>query len=79
MSSGAESSLDSVDHLRSASRGSATTEEEEWDRIDSFADLDGATRTLGIEGSTIKGKKGRSPYLHHDTRPITPRRPPNTS
>ena len=79
-SSGAESSLDSVDHLRSASRGSATTEEEEWDRIDSFADLDGAARTLGIEGtSTIKGKKGRSPYLHRDARPVTPRRPPNTS
>ncbi|OJA11488.1 hypothetical protein AZE42_12383 [Rhizopogon vesiculosus] len=81
-SSGAESSLDSVDNPRSASRGSATTEEEEWDRIDSLADLDAAARALGIDGSsTIKGKKGRSPYLHHhhDARPVTPKRPPDSS
>ncbi|KAJ8585692.1 hypothetical protein M405DRAFT_935862 [Rhizopogon salebrosus TDB-379] len=82
-SSGPESSLSSVDNLRSVSRGSATTEEEEWDRIDSLADLDGAARALGIEGpSTIKGKKGRSPYLHqqqYGPRPVTPKQLPNSS
>lgn len=80
-SSAGESSLDSVDNPRCVSRGSTTTEEEGWDRIDSFADLDGAAKVLGIEGSsTIKGKKGRSPYLHHHHhRPTTPKGPPDTS
>jgi len=81
VSSAGESSLDSVDNSRCVSRGSATTEEEEWDRIDSSADLEGAAKALGIEGSsTIKGKKGRSPYLHHHHhRPTTPKGPPDTS
>ncbi|KAG2346198.1 hypothetical protein BDR05DRAFT_1057828 [Suillus weaverae] len=77
VSSGAESSLDSVHGSRCASRGSATTEEEDWDQIDSVTDLDGAARALGIDGSaTIKGKKGRSPYLNHshDMRPMSPKR-----
>lgn len=72
--SAGESSMDSVP--RSASRGSATTEEEDWDQIDSVTDLDGAARALGIDGSaTIKGRNGRSPYLnhHHHVRPITPK------
>ncbi|KAG2136566.1 uncharacterized protein EDB93DRAFT_774828 [Suillus bovinus] len=76
-SSGAESSLDSAHGSRCASRGSATTEEEDWDRIDSVTDLDGAARALGIDGSaTIKGKKGRSPYLNHphEMRPMSPKR-----
>ncbi|KAG2124807.1 hypothetical protein DEU56DRAFT_826617 [Suillus clintonianus] len=76
-SSGATSSLDSTHSSRCASRGSATTEEEDWDQIDSVTDLDGAARALGIEGSsTIKGKKGLSPYLDHprDMRPMTPNR-----
>ncbi|KAG1824109.1 hypothetical protein EV424DRAFT_1396104 [Suillus variegatus] len=77
VSSGAESSLDSVHGSRCASRGSATTEEEDWDQIDFVTDLDGAARALGIDGSsTIKGKKGRSPYLNHshEMRPISPKR-----
>ncbi|KAG2066621.1 hypothetical protein BDR04DRAFT_1106425 [Suillus decipiens] len=77
VSSGAESSLDSVHGSRCASRSSATTEEEDWDRIDSVTDLDGAVRALGTDGSaTIKGKKGRSPYVNHphDMRPMSPKR-----
>lgn len=77
VSSGAESSLDSAHGSRCASRGSATTEEEDWDQIDSVTDLDGAARALGIDGSaTIKGKNGRSPYLNHshDMRPMSPKR-----
>jgi len=77
VSSGAESSLDSAHGSRCASRGSATTEEEDWDQIDSVTDLDGAARVLGIDGSgTIKGMKGRSPYLDHphDMRPMSPKR-----
>ncbi|KAG2362960.1 hypothetical protein BDR07DRAFT_1405595, partial [Suillus spraguei] len=77
VSSGAESSLDSVHGSRCASRSSATTEEEDWDRIDSVTDLDGAVRALGTDGSaTIKGKKGHSPYINHphDMRPMSPKR-----
>ncbi|KAF9240823.1 hypothetical protein BU15DRAFT_45375 [Melanogaster broomeanus] len=85
-SSAGESSQDS----RSASRGSNMTGEEDWDRIDSAIDLDGAAKALGIEGSaTIKGRKGRlSPFLSEHphgqgltsgSRPMTPRRGPDAA
>ncbi|KAH7914872.1 hypothetical protein BJ138DRAFT_1123089 [Hygrophoropsis aurantiaca] len=81
--SGHESSKDSVNDMRAASRGSSRAEEEDWDQIDAFADLDGAAKALGIDGSaTIKGKKSRSPFLpaaEHAPRPVTPKRTPNPS
>ncbi|KAH7925772.1 hypothetical protein BV22DRAFT_1033576 [Leucogyrophana mollusca] len=77
------SSMDSVSDVRAASRGSSRMEEEDWDQIDSVTDLDAAAKALGIDGSaTIKGKKGRSPYLQEGglaARPVTPKRTPNPS
>lgn len=82
-SSAGELSQDSRSDVRSASRGSNMTgEEDDWDRIESAIDLDMAARSLGIEGTaTIKGRKGRvTPFLsenqgHASThRPVTPRR-----
>ncbi|KII84975.1 hypothetical protein PLICRDRAFT_126750 [Plicaturopsis crispa FD-325 SS-3] len=62
---------------------SSNTEEEDWDRIDSSSDLDLAARALGIGdgSSTVKGRKGRSPYLQDPRqRPVTPsRRAPSAS
>ncbi|CAA7257453.1 unnamed protein product [Cyclocybe aegerita] len=56
---------------------SSSTGEEDWDRMDSASDLDAAARALGIgvatDGSahaTVRGgsrRKGRSPYLQHDS------------
>ncbi|KIJ62506.1 hypothetical protein HYDPIDRAFT_169152 [Hydnomerulius pinastri MD-312] len=90
-SSAGESSQGSRSDVRSASRGSNMTgEEEDWDRIDSVIDLDSAARALGIEGSaTIKGRKGRGspflsdhplPHVHgpgYGARPVTPQRGPD--
>ncbi|EIW52243.1 uncharacterized protein TRAVEDRAFT_156016 [Trametes versicolor FP-101664 SS1] len=59
--------------------------EEDWDRVESVSDLDHAARSLGIPISsdgtaTVRGKKGKSPYLfHRDLRPETPRRGPDAS
>ena len=83
-SSAGESSQDSRSDVRSASRGSNTTGEEDWDRIDAAIDLDTAAHALGIEGpATIKGRKGRmSSFLSEHPaghalgptqRPVTPR------
>ncbi|KAH7886709.1 hypothetical protein F5I97DRAFT_1038359 [Phlebopus sp. FC_14] len=82
--SAGESSQDSHSDVRSASRGSNMTgEEEDWDRIDFAVDLDAHTRAVGSDGhATIKGKRGRSSYLPehgHCSRPVTPRRAPDTS
>ncbi|KAI9064987.1 hypothetical protein FKP32DRAFT_1665641 [Trametes sanguinea] len=53
--------------------------EEDWDRIESVSDLDHAARTLGLSSdgtATVRGKKGKSPYLfQREPRPETPRRP----
>ncbi|KAF8552674.1 hypothetical protein OG21DRAFT_1604557 [Imleria badia] len=84
-SSTGESSQDSRSDVRSASRGSNMTgDEEDWDRIEVPIDLDTAARALGIEGTaTIKGRKGlMSPFLSEyppghtgpTLRPVTPRR-----
>lgn len=85
-SSVGESSHDSRSDIRSASRGSnMTVDEEDWDRIEAAIDLDSAARALGVEGTTtIKGRKGRmSPFLSEypsghalgpTLRPVTPRR-----
>ncbi|KIK93399.1 hypothetical protein PAXRUDRAFT_516961 [Paxillus rubicundulus Ve08.2h10] len=88
-SSTGESSQDSRSDVRSASRGSNMSGEEDWDRIDSAIDLDSAARALGIEGNTtIKGRKGRlSPFLSehrtqaqgHGPRPVTPKRGPDVA
>lgn len=83
-SSAGESSQDSRSDVRSASRGSNMTGDEDWDRVESAIDLDTAARTLGIEGTaTIKGRKARmTPFLSENHghasgsthRPVTPRR-----
>ncbi|KAL7278383.1 hypothetical protein ACG7TL_008363 [Trametes sanguinea] len=53
--------------------------EEDWDRVESVSDLDHAARTMGLSAdgtATVRGKKGRSPYLfQREPRPETPRRP----
>lgn len=57
--------------LHSSSSGSdfgspSKEEEEDWDRLDSAADLDAAAKALGLgkdETATIRGRKARSPYL----------------
>ncbi|KAH9846329.1 hypothetical protein C2E23DRAFT_789340, partial [Lenzites betulinus] len=60
--------------------------EEDWDRVESVSDLDHAARTLGLPSdgtATVRGKKGKSPYLFHprelSLRPETPRRGPDAS
>ncbi|KAI0668022.1 hypothetical protein C8Q78DRAFT_980460 [Trametes maxima] len=57
--------------------------EEDWDRVESVSDLDHAARTLGLPSdgtATVRGKKGKSPYLfQRDRRPETPRRGPDAS
>ncbi|TFK35721.1 hypothetical protein BDQ12DRAFT_706594 [Crucibulum laeve] len=67
----------------SGQESSSTGEEEDWDRMDSASDLDAAAKALGIGNdgaATVRGKKGRSPYLQQDSylppgaRPITPKR-----
>lgn len=77
-----ESSQGSYSENRSASRGSNMSVEDDWDRIDSAVDLDTAVRSLGVDGTaTIKGKKGRSPYMSahgHTRRPVTPIRCPES-
>ena len=57
--------------LHSSSSGSdfgshSKEEEEDWDRLDSAADLDAAAKALGLGkdgAATIRGRKARSPYL----------------
>ncbi|EGN97662.1 hypothetical protein SERLA73DRAFT_184459 [Serpula lacrymans var. lacrymans S7.3] len=81
--SGPDTPISNASEIRVASSGSSAAEEEDWDRIDSASDLDAAAKALGIDGSaTIKGKRGRSPYLHEhnqEARPVTPKRAPSAS
>lgn len=82
-----DSSLDSVSASSSKqSDKSSTTEEEDWDRMDSASDLEHAATALGDGLSTVKGKKGLSPYLQAmppppmpSGRPVTPRMGPAAS
>ncbi|KAG6336077.1 hypothetical protein ID866_3003 [Astraeus odoratus] len=81
-SSTADSSQDGHSDIRSASRGSNVTGEDDWDRIDSAVDLDIPVRSLAADGTaTIKGKKSRPQYLPvqtHSRRPVTPIRGPES-
>lgn len=92
--SGRELSVEDVPHTGSSSSGhvtggTSTPEEEDWDRVDSASDLDLASRAFGVHvtdgTATVRGKKGRSPYLQnpHDKGsggfPETPKRTPNPS
>ena len=92
--SGRELSVEDVPHTGSSSSGHVTggtntPEEEDWDRVDSASDLDLTSKAFGIHvadgTSTVRGKKGGSPYLQHQASqgssgvPETPRRTPNPS
>lgn len=92
--SGRELSVEDMPHTGSSnsghvSGGTNTPEEEDWDRVDSASDLDLASKAFGIHvadgTATVRGKKGRSPYLQHHLDkgaggfPETPRRTPNPS
>lgn len=67
----------------SGQESSSTGEEEDWDRLDSASDLDAVAKALGVHDgmSTVRGTRGRSPYLQeayrssgHLSRPVTPKR-----
>ncbi|KAI0693133.1 hypothetical protein C8T65DRAFT_744844 [Cerioporus squamosus] len=67
-----------------ASGASLGDDEEDWDRIDSASDLDHAARAFGFSSdgtATVRGKKGRSPYLFQSraSDADTARRPPEAS
>ncbi|KAI0350733.1 hypothetical protein OH77DRAFT_1463107 [Trametes cingulata] len=56
--------------------------EEDWDRVESASDLEHAAQTLGLPSdgtATVRGKKGKSPYLFRDQRSETTRRGPDAS
>jgi serine/arginine repetitive matrix protein 2 len=84
-------SMDSVgDNLQTAlgRESSSTGEEEDWDRMDSASDLDAAAKALEVrDGSaTVRGIRGRSPYLQEHyllpgcpSRPTTPKRSASAS
>ncbi|KAI1784116.1 hypothetical protein LXA43DRAFT_246834 [Ganoderma leucocontextum] len=63
--------------------GTSLGDEEEWHRVECAPDLDHAARSLGISSDgtvTVRGKKGKSPYLFQ--RPLDPdtgRRAPDGS
>ncbi|CCM05241.1 uncharacterized protein FIBRA_07451 [Fibroporia radiculosa] len=69
-------------HQTAASR-SRLPEEEDWDRVESVADLEQAARVLDLpfDGTaTVRLKKGKSPYLaQRDIPPETPHRSPSAS
>ena len=91
-SDGAASSVDSIsigaDQELQRTSDRSSTEEEDWDRMDSASDLEHAAKALGPgDGlSTVKGK-GRSPYLQgqpepqqsSNLRPVTPKIGPEAS
>jgi len=90
--SGPDASMDSISNVPNAGKHSdhsSTTEEEDWDRMDSASDLEHAAQALEpADGMlTVKGKKGRSPYLQEQQeqsqqpgrRPITPKTGPAAS
>ncbi|KAI8970765.1 hypothetical protein BD414DRAFT_470397 [Trametes punicea] len=57
--------------------------EGDWDRVESASDISHAVRALGFPSdgvATVRGKKGKSPYLFQpEARPETPRRRPDAS
>lgn len=76
---GRELSMDDV-HAGSSSSCHITTEEEDWDKVESSSDLGSASPAEGP--STVRGKKRHSsPYMpqQHEPLPRTPRRTPNAS
>jgi hypothetical protein len=93
--SGPDTSLDSVTNVQNGNGGklsdqsSSTTEEEDWDCMDSASDLEHAAKALEAAGGdgdamlTVKGKKGCSPYqqesLQPGLRPIIPKTGPAAS
>lgn len=85
---GPDSSMDSIGNGQSKeSDQNSTTEEEDWDRMDSASDLEHAARALASSDgtATVKGKRGLSPYLQDNvpplpgTRPVTPKLGPSAS
>ena len=75
-----ESSLDSASGSSSKQSDKCSTEEEDWDRMDSASDLEHAATALEDGSSTVRGKNGRSPYLEATITPMLSGRPvtPNT-
>jgi serine/arginine repetitive matrix protein 2 len=81
--SGPDTSMDSIANGKNGGKHSdqsSTTEEEDWDCMDSASDFEHAAQALeaGDGMLTVKGKKGRSPYeqeqsLQPGLRPTTPR------
>ncbi|KAI0942760.1 hypothetical protein AcW1_003305 [Taiwanofungus camphoratus] len=63
----------------------AEAEEEDWDRVDAILDLEHTAKILDVTvdgAATVRGKKGKSPYLtqhHQDDHPMTPKRSPSAS
>ncbi|KAH9884489.1 hypothetical protein C8Q73DRAFT_770579 [Cubamyces lactineus] len=57
--------------------------DEDWDRVESVSDLDHAARSLGLSSdgtATVRGKKGKSPYLfQREARQDATRRGPDAS
>ncbi|PIL34719.1 hypothetical protein GSI_03500 [Ganoderma sinense ZZ0214-1] len=55
--------------------GTSLADEDEWHRVECASELDHAARSLGISGDgtvTVRGKKGRSPYLFQRPLPVDP-------
>src|ERR1700729_3747120 len=90
--SGPDVSMDSISNVPNAGKlsdQSSTTEKEGWGCMDSASDLEHAAQALeSADGMlTVKGKKGRSPYLQElqeqsqqpGRRPITPKTGPAAS
>jgi serine/arginine repetitive matrix protein 2 len=90
--SGPDVSMDSISNVPNAGKlsdQSSTTEEEDWDCMDSASDFEHAAQALeSADGMlTVKGKKGRSPYLQELQEqsqqpgrcPITPKTGPAAS
>src|ERR1700729_3303275 len=90
--SGPDVSMDSISNVPNAGKlsdQSSTTEKEGWGCMDSASDLEHAAQALGSADGmlTVKGKKGRSPYLQElqeqsqqpGRRPITPKTGPAAS
>lgn len=75
-----DSSLDSASASSSKQSDKYSTEEEDWDRMDSASDLEHAATALEDGFSTVKGRNSRSPYLEAAATPMPSGRPvtPNT-
>jgi serine/arginine repetitive matrix protein 2 len=79
----AEQPADPGSHAQMTGSELSTTEDDDWDRMDSASDLEAAVKALGggtdaSTSSTVKGR-GKSPYLQNGG-PITPsKKGPNAS